>query len=396
MAASGVEGALLIELRRSGDKVGSVTISSSRPLQLPRLFVGKGAAEVCGMLPLLYSVCGLAQGYAAALAFEQALAIDPSPQTDRLRRSLIAFESIREHLWRIEIDWARALGLEADRLPLSRLLALMARFRATLFGEQDPFFPGASPTHASRSTMLEIVTELESLLAGALFGCSPAVWLQRMDGGGFSGWIEKGQRPAQLLLRQLRHDGEGRLGAAGVEAMGDLDRDLLHLRLTAPDADEFIARPDWLGRVPETTAYSRRMQLPAVAQLTAEHGDGVLPRLFARVVEIALLSSELHSGIADPERSSEETFGRNGLAPGVGLAQVETARGRLVHRVELAGERVGRYQILAPTEWNFHPRGVLARALLGMPAASEAELRRRADLLINAIDPCVGYRVVVN
>ncbi len=81
----------------------------------------------------------------------------------------------------------------------------------------------------------------------------------------------------------------------------------------------------------------------------------------------------------------------DGLPPNVGIGQKEAARGRVVHRVEMHGASVGRYQILAPTEWNFHPRGVVAAALARLPRGDVDALRRKADMLIKAVDPCVGY-----
>ena len=79
-----------------------------------------------------------------------------------------------------------------------------------------------------------------------------------------------------------------------------------------------------------------------------------------------------------------------------GMTQVEAARGRLVHRVEVAAGRVSNYRILAPTEWNFHPKGVLACSLLDLEVDNESSLKQSADLLINAIDPCVGYQLRIN
>ena len=53
-------------------------------------------------------------------------------------------------------------------------------------------------------------------------------------------------------------------------------------------------------------------------------------------------------------------------------------------------------QILAPTEWNFHPDGAAAQALMRLPAQDPAFLRRLAAMLINAVDPCVGYDLRVD
>jgi hypothetical protein len=57
--------------------------------------------------------------------------------------------------------------------------------------------------------------------------------------------------------------------------------------------------------------------------------------------------------------------------------------------------RVRRFQCLAPTEWNFHPRGPLARMLRGATVALDRGGRDAIARLIAAFDPCVGYRLAV-
>ena len=63
--------------------------------------------------------------------------------------------------------------------------------------------------------------------------------------------------------------------------------------------------------------------------------------------------------------------------------------GLLVHIVRIneatPDAPVARCMVIAPTEWNFHPRGVAARALADRPGDHA--------LLVMALDPCVGYRV---
>jgi Ni,Fe-hydrogenase I large subunit len=74
---------------------------------------------------------------------------------------------------------------------------------------------------------------------------------------------------------------------------------------------------------------------------------------------------------------------------------VETARGLLVHRVRIAEGRVADYRIVAPTEWNFHPQGALARGLVGMGAGNAIALKRQALLAVQALDPCVACSVEI-
>ncbi len=79
----------------------------------------------------------------------------------------------------------------------------------------------------------------------------------------------------------------------------------------------------------------------------------------------------------------------------MGLSQIPAARGLLVHRVRLAEGRVKDYRILAPTEWNFHPEGVVAAGLDAMAARSDGpELEPLARLFIAAVDPCVEFELV--
>jgi coenzyme F420-reducing hydrogenase alpha subunit len=85
-------------------------------------------------------------------------------------------------------------------------------------------------------------------------------------------------------------------------------------------------------------------------------------------------------------------------APGIGVAQSAAARGLLVHRVSIADGRIRDYRILAPTEWNFHPLGVVAEGLreIAYGINDVQRLERLARLYITAIDPCVEYELSVS
>lgn len=65
----------------------------------------------------------------------------------------------------------------------------------------------------------------------------------------------------------------------------------------------------------------------------------------------------------------------------------------LLHRVEIEKDKVRRFQILAPTEWNFHPRGALFQGLVGLSATDERLLHSKAEMMVMALDPCIGYEL---
>ncbi len=100
-----IEGRLQIELTRENGRVGAVRISSTRPVHAARVFEGKTPDAVLQLLPLLYSVCAVAQAHAAQTACERALGITPARGPGLARELLVCLETAREHLWRILIDW---------------------------------------------------------------------------------------------------------------------------------------------------------------------------------------------------------------------------------------------------------------------------------------------------
>ena len=113
--------------------------------------------------------------------------------------------------------------------------------------------------------------------------------------------------------------------------------------------------------------------------------------MVARLVELALLLATPGSVPRPPATGSRAS--RSGA--GDGLAAVQTARGLLLHRVRLADGRVADYQIVAPTEWNFHPTARWCAASSGLEPRDEAALVRSAQLVVQALDPCVACRVEV-
>jgi hydrogenase large subunit len=78
---------------------------------------------------------------------------------------------------------------------------------------------------------------------------------------------------------------------------------------------------------------------------------------------------------------------------GQGVGLVEAARGSLGHWVSVNRGRIERYQIIAPTTWNFSPRdadgrpGPLEQALVGLPAGAGAP--PTIQHVVRSFDPCM-------
>jgi Ni,Fe-hydrogenase I large subunit len=59
------------------------------------------------------------------------------------------------------------------------------------------------------------------------------------------------------------------------------------------------------------------------------------------------------------------------------------------------GERIADYRIVAPTEWNFHPRGPFVRGALALAPATPEALQHQANWIVASLDPCVAWRLEV-
>lgn len=165
-------------------------------------------------------------------------------------------------------------------------------------------------------------------------------------------------------------------------------------RLRAPDGLDAPPRPA------ETGAIARQLLdgQPLIRALVAsEGGSTVQSRVLARLIELARLipAMEAIARALDPA----EPFCNRDPGPwpenGSGIGMVEAARGTLGHWLSVREGRIERYQIIAPTSWNFSPRdargapGPLEQALEGLPCPSTGPHPLSIQHVIRSFDPCM-------
>ena len=369
-------------------------IRSSRPLGASAVFAGRTAEETAARLPALYSICATAQGVACRNALEAAQGRAAEPAVAALRALLVDAETVKEHLWRVLLDWPRLLGQAPDAAGMGEVLRAYTALRGALIGANEPFRLDAERGTPDRTAASAPLAELARVTAERVLGMPPADWPAALGSvEGWSAWSQRTQTGAGRLMRVIAEQGWEGIGRCSVAALPELAAEGLEPRLAGAGAAEYIAVPTWEGAPRETTAFTRQRARGVVAALAERDGNGLMPRLAATLVELAALQDGLHQALEGGDLPS----GVIGVAPqpGVGIALVPAARGLLVHRAEVAGNRVTRYRILAPTEWNFHPLGVLAQGLAGLPMADAETLRRQAGLLVTAVDPCVDYDIAL-
>jgi len=333
------EGRILIEIRPDG----AVRLESNRVANVANLLVSRTAQEAIKLLPLVFSLCA----HAHVMAAKGALNLPVSEQD----RQLVLAENAREHLLRILMGW------KVDNAP--------------------PLPPAPVMSLLSEVEKGTAIATLKTYLQVHIFGLSLDEFL-KFSAQDIKQWLAQSTTLPALYLAQLANKNWQSLGAAPLRFLPQMPIKILRERLDEPD---FALMPDWNGKPCETGSLARQSTHPIVLKALEEFGAGLFTRHLARLVELAQTPKQM----ATPQTSQK------GVQKGV----VETARGRLVHVAKVTDNKITKYAILAPTEWNFHPKGIAMQSLSALRALDKSTLAMQARAVVEAIDPCVDFDVRV-
>ncbi|EWY38119.1 hydrogenase [Skermanella stibiiresistens SB22] len=389
-ARASVEGTLSIQIVVIDATVADVRLRSTRATGMERMLTGRPMDEVLALVPMLFSLCGMAQGIAAVRACESALGMFPSPRQRAARELLILAEMTASHAWQVTMDWPRLLGGQPDPAALLVARRAVAEIPPALYPARDWNRPGGGMLKPNAPALDDALDRL----SGTVETLAGTGMMTFDDIGELSRWARSSRTTAARMLARVMTDDMAGFGRSGVPALPDLPDHWFAERLAADPG--FSAAPSVDGRPAETGALGRTAGTRLMTSLTSLFGNGLLPRLTARVTDLAALPQRMREAagrIAAEASDTPSPASTSSDATGSGVGTADTARGRLAHWVALRHGIVTGYRTVAPNEWNFHPRGALARGLIGLPA--DDDLPARVGLLIAALDPCVPCHVSV-
>lgn len=376
------EGELIVRVAWDESRIVAVDLASTRPRGASRVLIDRTAAEAVAIVPRLFSICGRAQAVAAALACEAAASRDDEPPIQAARTRLVRGEMMQEYLWRVLVDWPPLTG----RAPLPQVLAEARREIGEALARDEGAASFAATIDAGRRT-IEMPDAVRTVVQTHVLGPGEP-WAVLDDPAAGERWLARRGSVAAEAVSRLFAESPA-LGASAVALLPAESDAVARSVGTALETDpSFEEAPTWHGAPAETGALARMQGAPLIAHVQRIAGHSAAARLLARMVELV--------GMIRPGTVSEAALcGAAAPAPGHGLGWVETARGLLVHAVELVAGRVKRYRIVAPTEWNFHPRGALVAGLAGVAARDADALARLVRTVVQSLDPCVASRIEV-
>lgn len=364
---------------------GLPAIQSNRVPLAGTLLRGRPAQTAPQRLPLLYALCGEAHRLTAQLAIDAAMG--GRTEASHAELSCLETETAREHVRRIWLDWPRLL-CASDHPPSAT--AVQSLWDCPLLRRKAGKETGKTSGQAAAGE--GAASRTRTWVERHVLGQPVAGWLTQWQADPdacLHDWVRRATTLPAELLRGI--EGEAcRMQPRAAPLLVHADRQALRaLAQQIAASEEFAFRPASAGHLCETGSWTR---------LSRRNGNTPVDssawlRFGARIAELACLSTDTPDVLA---------LGAMTLAPGEAIAWCEMARGLLLHwvKLDLAGSKANivDYRVVAPTEWNFHPSGVVAQALAGMPPATDpvaqTQATLRAGILAAAFDPCVPFNIV--
>jgi hydrogenase large subunit len=164
-----------------------------------------------------------------------------------------------------------------------------------------------------------------------------------------------------------------------------------------PNAYSWCKAPRLSGQPVEVGALARQTIAgqPLVMDLVSAHGSNVRTRVIARLIELARIAQAMEQWIRVLRLSDPFCLPSRDVADGAFVGLVEAARGSLGHWLVARDGRIERYQIIAPTTWNFSPRdslgiaGPLEQALVGTDVGEAGARAVAIQHIVRSFDPCM-------
>jgi len=154
-------------------------------------------------------------------------------------------------------------------------------------------------------------------------------------------------------------------------------------------APEFAALPQHDEKPMETGMLAHNQHTPLLQDVLHKRPARLLARVIARLADL------LNSAEALVRENISGRAQGISASGGSGWSVVRTARGTLLHYVNIQAEQIVDYLTIAPTEWNFHPNGPLTSGLTGLKESDVVSLMETVKFFVLSLDPCVEYEIEV-
>ena len=362
-------------------RLAPIRLVTTRASSIAGALAAQPIGEIPQRLSGLFPLCGTAHAVAGLSAFEAALRVEVPPAQLGFRKLLLLAEHGAALGWRLAMDWPPLLGMA----PQVRACADIRRAAAAIstFAARTPWIRiGGGKLRVDRDGLGGAVAALARML-GDLFpeASDPALSWNALELA-----LERRTSTPARLTTAARAGAMANYGGHDRPQLPPVDAAWFARRLATDPG--FSDAPMLDGTPAEVGAFAARRH-HLVDEADRRWGPTLATRLLAAALDTAVVAGQLSHAVDVLADDDPVTVDLTRAGQGAGV--VETARGPLSYFVDVADARVRTLRGVAPTEWNFHPRGPFMAALDAAPAVPEPGYAAR--LLAASFDPCVPFRI---
>lgn len=334
--------------------VVTAAVMSKRAPGALRLAEGRPVSEAAGLSGMLFPMNATAQTAAALSAAEAALRVAPSTAQVCARQLLVGFEAAAACAWRMGLVWPQLSAGATSSEPVQIARAAADAIGPAVYEDGDWARIGGGVVRPRAAEIRELI---ESIRA-ALKSLAPAF----------------AQLPPQAP----------EIGSLEGRSWPLLDEQSVERAAMALAEDVgFAARPHLSGRAIEES--------PRALLNLWRTAEGLPTWFRAQAMLADQLPERLEKALAGLTEIGPASFNAKGSGKGWGMAV--TARGRIIHWMAVERGKISAWRAIEPTDWNFAPRGPVARAAELLPI--DADLAEAGRWVVAAFDPSAPCRVVI-
>lgn len=363
-------GKLDINVVIEDQQIKKTDIILSRPDLAQKMLVDQAVETALKRVEQMFVVCKHAQKTAAMLA----LTPDQSRQQAIVQQqsNAIRLENIEQYFWRLIFDLPKELGVEVETKSFIQLHHLITKH-----------LNKANDNDLASESLFLIKQHAEQVFFHLCrLSCDEFLSLSSAE---FQQWQQTSNASVTSFLAMLETVTNKPVSIACLSSKPDAQqlKRLLNALLTT---DNFCQSPSIDNQVAETGAICRNQ---FHSPLDSYINKSLAGRLTAKLICLAQLISELTNEVNEDLCGvfTQEKYQ---------LSWVNSARGLLLHLANIQAKKVHQYYICAPTEWNFHPQGILTHILNGCAVNSVEDAIKKAQLSALILDPCIEFNIGVS
>ena len=379
-----IDGKMLIRLHLRDERVALVNIHSNSGFNPADQLISQTLSDLPEIITKQPVTSPYAFRIAADMAIEDALGVEKKENLQLARQLLLSAEAITELLSRDLIQWKKLLDEEGFETTENILSSFVDDIAKSLFSAE-----GNEKRH---NQIKELIDHMEETLANKILGMPTVSWMAMQDQDQVMSWIIEGQSLGARMIGWLvakEWEFEFQTGVPFLveEEIADVAKMFQSAYVTS-----FLDSPDLNGACRETGCYARQHKAQPVLLAMELYGQGLIPRMFATLTDLAFHVQQMKQYLGQLSGSLDKH--EYGTDSGNGLAAVESTSGKLIHHVEIEQGCVRNFQVVVPSQWNFHRQGTLTQMLTSLKNSDDLELFCR--LIIGSLDPCVDYELQIS